>query len=115
MGDAELLTQLFANLAENAIRHCPRGTKIELSLKREPGGIVARVADTGPGIPSDERARVLERFHRLDKSRTTPGTGLGLSLVVAITELHGAHLELTDNDPGLRVSLRFPPLPQHLQ
>nr|MBA2590802.1 two-component sensor histidine kinase [Gammaproteobacteria bacterium] len=65
------------------------------------------VWDTGPGIPEADRARVLERFVRLDASRTTPGSGLGLSLVAAVAKLHGASLTLGDNTPGLRVVLTF--------
>ena len=65
------------------------------------------VADRGPGIPADERQRVLQRFVRLDSARSSPGNGLGLSLVNAVAVQHGAVLSLEDNDPGLRVSLRF--------
>ncbi|HEV3373791.1 MAG TPA: ATP-binding protein, partial [Xanthobacteraceae bacterium] len=64
--------------------------------------------DTGPGIPPDERAKVFRRFYRLERSRTTPGSGLGLSTVAAIAELHHAAIELVDNKPGLRVVIRFP-------
>jgi signal transduction histidine kinase len=66
------------------------------------------VADSGAGIPIDERAKVLRRFYRLERSRTTPGSGLGLSTVAAIVELHHAAIELRDNEPGLRVVIRFP-------
>jgi signal transduction histidine kinase len=67
------------------------------------------VADSGPGIPAVDRSRVLERFVRLDPSRSTPGSGLGLSLVAAILRLHNARLSLEDNEPGLRVRIRFQP------
>jgi signal transduction histidine kinase len=107
LGDRELLVQLFANLIENAIRHCPRGTTIVLALREERTSIVAEVCDTGPGIPLDERDKVFHRLYRLDKSRSTPGSGLGLSLVAAIAELHNARIQLDDDSPGLRVSLRF--------
>ena len=66
------------------------------------------VADTGPGIPSEDRARVLERFVRLDSARAEPGSGLGLSLVAAVCRLHHAQLALEDNGPGLRVVMEFP-------
>jgi signal transduction histidine kinase len=66
------------------------------------------IADTGPGVPEKERARIFERFYRLDASRTTPGDGLGLSLVAAIAELHEIRIVVEDNQPGLRVSLRLP-------
>jgi len=111
LGDRELLVQLFANLIENAIRHCPKGTTIVLSLREERSTIVAEVCDTGPGIPVDERDKVFHRLYRLDKSRSTPGSGLGLSLVAAIAELHNAQITLDDDAPGLRVSLRFQPAP----
>jgi len=106
-GDRELLMQMIANLFENAIRHCPAGTLITVSLAREGGEAVLRVADTGPGIPSEEREKVLRRFYRLEASRTTPGSGLGLALVKAVADLHGASLELESNEPGLRVVVRF--------
>lgn len=109
VGDRELLLQLFANLIENSIRHCPAGTAIHLTLERFGNDVVVEVRDNGPGIPEHERENVLRRLYRLDKSRTTPGTGLGLSLVKAISDLHGATLRLEDADPGLKVTLRFPP------
>ena len=78
-----------------------------MTLSGSPGPVVT-VADTGPGIPADERERVLERFVRLDGHRSTPGNGLGLSLVSAVAKLHGATLRLEDNHPGLRISLVLP-------
>lgn len=107
-GDRELLTQMMANLVENPIRHCPTGTRISIALRREAGAAVLCVADSGPGIPAAERDKVFRRFYRLESSRTTPGSGLGLALVKAIADLHGAAVELSDNHPGLRVTVRFP-------
>ena len=107
-GDRELLTQLFANLVENALRHTGAGSRISIDLGRDEGIPVAAVVDDGPGIPADRRQSVLKRFVRLDTSRGTPGNGLGLSLVAAIAELHEITLEFGDNRPGLRVTLRFP-------
>jgi signal transduction histidine kinase len=107
-GDRGLLAQLFANLVENALRHTPPGTIITLRLSPQSAGAAAEVADTGSGIPKDERAMVFRRFYRLERSRTTAGSGLGLSTVGAIAELHHAAIELLDNEPGLRVVLRFP-------
>jgi signal transduction histidine kinase len=107
-GDRELLTQMFANLVENAIRHCPEGTRIDVSLSRRNGRIIAEVSDNGPGIPSNERQNVFRRLYRLDKSRTTSGTGLGLSLTRAIADLHGATITLEDNNPGLKAVASFP-------
>ena len=106
-GDHELLTLLFANLVENAIGHSPPGVRISLEAKRESDGIVAILADTGPGVPAVFRKKVLQRFYRLEVSRTTPGSGLGLSLVNAVAVLHGASLDLQDNAPGLRCVLCF--------
>lgn len=105
-GDKDLLTQLLANLVENATRHCPAGSKVEISLIGDPVPALT-VADNGPGIPPEMRAAVLRRFYRLDESRSSAGSGLGLALVKAIADLHNATLTLTDNEPGLRVSLRF--------
>lgn len=107
-GDRELLIQVFANLVENAIRHCPQPTTITIGLDRTPEGPVASVADGGPGIPEHERQNVFQRLYRLEKARSTPGSGLGLTLVAAVCELHKASIELTDAGPGLKVSVRFP-------
>lgn len=108
-GDADLLTQLLANLVENAIRHCPPGARIRISAVREADHAVLAVSDTGPGIPEAEREKVFRRLYRLEKSRTTPGSGLGLALVKAVAELHGANVSLGGNEPGLVVRISFPP------
>lgn len=112
-GERDLLGQLIANLIENALRHTPAGTRITLGLARDGAGVALWVADNGPGIPASERGNVLRRLYRLERSRTTPGNGLGLALVAAIADRHGAALGLDDNHPGLRVTLRFavPPAP----
>ena len=106
-GDRELLTQMVANLIENSIRHCPAGVGITVTLRHEAGTPELCVADSGPGIPASEREKVFRRFYRLEASRTTPGSGLGLALVKAVADLHGASVELSDNQPGLRVTVRF--------
>lgn len=106
-GDRHLLIQLFSNLVENALQHTPAGSRISLALEDVGGVPVALVADDGPGIPSAERTKVFQRFYRIDKSRAGSGHGLGLSLVAAIAELHGASIALHDEAPGLRVSLTF--------
>jgi signal transduction histidine kinase len=108
-GDRELLTQLLVNLVENAISHTPAGTRITLVLCEELGRAALVVEDTGPGVPKTERDKVLQRFYRLEQSRTTSGSGLGLSLVSAIAELHDADLTLVDARPGLRAVVAFPP------
>lgn len=111
-GDRELLTQMLANLVENAVRHGRKGGRIGLSLAPGAGGGATLViADDGPGIPEAEREKVFRRFHRLDTARATPGTGLGLPLVKAIAELHGIAITLADAAPGLRVSLAVPAAP----
>ena len=108
MGDKELLTQALANLIENAIRHCPPDATITCGVTIEGGQTTLFVRDSGLGIPEAEREKVLRRLYRLEKSRTTQGTGLGLALVKAVADLHGASLTLTDANPGLQIALRFP-------
>lgn len=103
MGDRQLLAQLFSNLVENALNHTPAGTTVRLVLRKTATGFEAQVNDNGPGIPEAEREKVFDRFYRLDRSRTTKGSGLGLALVKAIAALHGLSLALKDNNPGLAV------------
>jgi len=106
-GDRDLLIQLGANLIENAIRHAGPGAKIWLETGSGHNGVWMSVGDNGPGIPPEEHERVLGRFYRLDKSRHTPGSGLGLALVEAIADLHGASLRLSNANPGLLVRVDF--------
>ncbi|WP_445146316.1 sensor histidine kinase [Dyella sp. Tek66A03] len=108
LGDLALLTQVMANLIENALHHTPTGSRVQLDLFATPDGIVGRVSDSGPGIPVEARDHVLRRFVRLDSSRATPGSGLGLALVAAVADLHGIRLVLGDGAPGLVVELAFP-------
>jgi signal transduction histidine kinase len=105
-GDRHLLSQALANLLDNALKYA-RGGKIEIRVFRRDGQAFVEVADQGPGIPEADRETVLDRFVRLEPSRTTPGNGLGLSLVRAIARRHGGSLVLDDNRPGLRVRLKF--------
>ncbi len=107
-GARQLLFQALANLLENALKYTPAGGRVTISTRAEGTGSAIMVADSGPGIPEDMRAKVLERYVRLDQARTTPGSGLGLSLVAAVAKLHGARLVLGDNAPGLLVTLDFP-------
>jgi signal transduction histidine kinase len=107
IGSRQLLFQALANLVDNAIKNTPEGGTIALSVERVDGEARLSVRDTGPGIPEADRERVMEPFVRLDNSRSTPGSGLGLALVSAIARLHGAKVELSDNKPGLAVSLVF--------
>jgi signal transduction histidine kinase len=106
-GDRELLTQLLVNLIENALRHTPEGATISMSLRGESGGPVLEISDDGNGIPEAERRNVFKRFYRLERSRSTSGSGLGLALVAAVAELHAAEIQLTDNHPGLKATLRL--------
>jgi len=106
-GDRDLFTEMLGNLLDNAIRHTPKGTHIELSLANGGSKLIASVADNGLGIPVEERERAFRRFYRLERSMTTPGNGLGLSLVAAVAELHGMELRAEDNAPGLRITMTF--------
>ena len=112
-GDPFLLAQALGNLVDNAVKYCPKGGAVTLSLTRTGDGrVAAAVADDGPGIPDAEKARVVERFYRGAASRDMPGVGLGLSLVAAVAHLHGGVLTLADADPGLIARIAFPaPLP----
>jgi len=110
-GDRHLLSQAISNLVDNAIKYTPAGGRLWLGVTQTAGGVRLTVADSGPGIPPDLRTVVLQPFTRLDPARSTPGTGLGLSLVAAVADRHQARLSLTGNGPGLRVLLEFPPAP----
>jgi signal transduction histidine kinase len=106
-GDRELLMLLFANLIDNAVRHSPPDTEIVVQAEAASAQIRTAISDRGPGIPAELCTKVLQRFYRLEASRTTPGNGLGLSLVNAIAGLHEAALALEDNRPGLRCIVAF--------
>lgn len=103
-GNRQLLAQAVSNLLDNAIKYTPPGGRVSLRLSPQAEIIVA---DSGPGIPTEMRGKVLERFVRLDTSRSQAGNGLGLSLVAAVAEHHGATLVLGDNGPGLKATLRL--------
>ena len=107
-GDRHLLSQLIGNLVQNALTHVPKGGPVVVEVTGRGNETVLTVSDHGPGIPEKERGKVLQRLYRLDQSRTTEGNGLGLSLVSAISDLHGARLTLEDNMPGLTVRIIFP-------
>lgn len=107
-GDRHLLFQALANLMDNAIKYTPSGGRIAVSVTTAGDQAAITVGDDGPGIPEARRGRVRERFVRLDPSPQTPGTGLGLSVVEAVARHHGGALELADNHPGLRATLRLP-------
>lgn len=108
-GVPNLISQAVVNLLDNAMKFSPEGASVRIAAGRdEQGRPWVEVADSGPGIPQEDRGRVLDRFVRLEASRSTPGTGLGLSLVAAVAKLHQATLSLEDNAPGLRVVMVFP-------
>jgi signal transduction histidine kinase len=108
VGDRDLLFDAISNLVDNAIKHGGRNGRVVVGVSKNNNGAGLCVADRGPGIPVDERRHVLRRFYRLEGSRNSPGNGLGLSLVAAVANLHGAHIEMKDNSPGLRIELEFP-------
>ncbi|HWA69430.1 MAG TPA: ATP-binding protein [Rhizomicrobium sp.] len=108
-GNRSLIAQALANLVDNAIKYTPEGGDVRIQTEIGENGIDLSVSDSGPGIPAEDRARVVERFVRLEASRNSPGTGLGLSLVAAVAHFHHAELVLDENRPtGLRAILRFP-------
>ena len=109
-GNRELISQALANLLDNAIKYAGAGGKVHVEARAD-GAIAALcISDTGPGIAAADRERVVQRFVRLEDSRTAPGAGLGLSLVAAVTRLHEGALELADADDGrgLKACLFFP-------
>ncbi|MGE4607364.1 MAG: HAMP domain-containing sensor histidine kinase [Myxococcota bacterium] len=106
-GNRHLLSQALTNLLDNAIKYSDAPGEITLTSRRSGERVEICVTDRGPGIPEADRERVLQRFVRLDASRRTPGTGLGLSFVAAVANLHDATLRIEDNAPGLRVTLGF--------
>ena len=108
-GDGDLLFQLFANLLDNAIKFSPSYSDIKLTAQAEKGLVTALVEDAGTGIADAEKDHVFRHFYRGDASRSTAGNGLGLSLVRAIAEHHGARITLEDREPGLRVRVLFQP------
>ncbi|MEZ5571224.1 MAG: HAMP domain-containing sensor histidine kinase [Halioglobus sp.] len=108
-GDRDLLTQLLANLLENAIRYCAAGAVIRIEVGSTQREVWISVSDNGPGIPAHEREHVTKRFYRVDQARHTPGSGLGLALAKAISDLHDGQLIFDDGDPGLIVRLVLQP------
>ena len=107
-GNRSLVAQALANLVDNAIKYTPPGGRVAIAISQSFAGVDLCVADSGPGIPPEDRPRVVERFVRLEASRNSPGTGLGLSLVAAVAHFHNAQLLLEENAPGLKAILRFP-------
>jgi signal transduction histidine kinase len=111
VANRELVSQAIANLVDNAIKYSAAGDTrqpVEVSLRGMADSIEIAVADRGPGVAPEDRKRALQRFVRLEKSRSRPGSGLGLSLVAAVARLHGGSVRLEDNAPGLRAVLVLP-------
>jgi signal transduction histidine kinase len=108
----ELIGQALVNLIDNALKYYEpqegKTGRITIGMRAEKGRVLIEVADNGPGIPAEDRARVVERFVRLEKSRTEPGSGLGLSLVAAVARLHRGDLRIEDNEPGVRAVIDLP-------
>jgi two-component system OmpR family sensor kinase/two-component system sensor histidine kinase QseC len=110
-GDRTALAGLVRNLADNAVRYSPPGSRVELRVAQENAGALLQVDDAGPGIPADERERVFDRFYRR-AANDEAGTGLGLAIVRSVAAMHGAAVELAQSPlGGLRVTVRFAPAP----
>lgn len=107
-GHTQLIALALSNLLENAIRYAPEGSEIVIELRDTAEAVSVAVSDQGPGIPEADRSRVLQRFVTLDSSRHETASGLGLALVAAVAGLHGASIDLGDNEPGLVATVRFP-------
>lgn len=111
-GNQQLLAQALVNLLENALKYVPAGGRIDVAVRNTDETVTMEVADNGPGIPAEDRKRVLQPFMRLERDRTQSGSGLGLSLIAAVMRLHRASIELLDNEPGLKVRCVFPKEPE---
>lgn len=107
-GDRDLVFQLVVNLLDNAIKYTPDDGSVSLAVVRKGQDIMLSVRDSGPGIPEDQLDKVTRRFYRVDSSRGRPGSGLGLSLVKAVADHHGAKLHLSNVAGGLNVEVVFP-------
>jgi signal transduction histidine kinase len=110
-GDRDLIQQAVANLLDNAIKFSPQGGQVRLAASKAERQVLISVSDQGVGIPSEDRARVTERFFRGERARSTPGSGLGLALVQAVATLHDGSVVLDDADPGTRAMLRLSAVP----
>ena len=107
-GDRDLRVDAIAKSCRNAIKHGCESGQVTVEVAQRDGAAVISVADDGLGIPIDERQNVFKHFYRLERSRSSPGNGLGLSVVAAVARLYGADIEMLDNLPGLKIQLRFP-------
>ena len=114
LGDRQLLASAVANLLDNALKYAGAGASVRVAVGGEGDSVAITVADNGPGVPAAERPRLAERFYRLDRSRSLPGNGLGLSIVSAVAMLHGGALSLEDAAPGLTARITLPRAPEPL-
>ena len=109
LGDRDLLFDAISNLVDNAIKHGRDRGLVRISADCRDNGAVLAISDDGPGVPANECDLIFRRFYRSEKSRCTPGNGLGLSIVAAVARVHGANIALFQNRPGLTIELQFPP------
>ncbi|WP_417433615.1 sensor histidine kinase [Kiloniella sp.] len=106
-GDRNLLFQAFGNLMDNAVKFTPAKGWINLSLRKQGAEVIFIIEDNGPGVPPSDLGKIFDRFYRAESSRHTPGSGLGLSLVGAVTDLHNGHISAEKGENGLRLTIRF--------
>lgn len=102
-GDRDLLFQAFTNLLDNAVKFTPKDGQVSVALHKNNNHIYVEIADTGIGVPDDEKDKIFNRFYRSEKSRSSSGTGLGLSLVSAVIALHNGNIQVENTDPGLKI------------
>jgi two-component system sensor histidine kinase/response regulator len=107
-GDPQLLAQAIGNLLDNALKFAGAGSTVTVAAQLHARQLVIAVRDRGPGIGAQDKPKVVQRFYRGDRSRATPGVGLGLALVLAVAQLHRGRLDLLDNHPGLAATLVLP-------
>ncbi len=106
-GDADALRTLLDNLIDNALRYCPHGARIDVSIENNPTGALLTVHDNGPGVPAEAEQRIFDRFYRVHGAQGN-GSGLGLAIVKQIAELHGAEIVAANGAPGFCIGIRFP-------
>ncbi|MBD1584353.1 sensor histidine kinase [Pseudoalteromonas sp. S16_S37] len=109
-GDVDLLNQLISNLLENALEYSREGATVWLRIQSHTNGALLQIGDDGPGIEKSQQRKVFQRFYRVDKSRSTPGNGLGLSIVKAICDIHNANITLLDEQCGAVFNIEIPTL-----